>query len=436
MSTNYSLLFYLKKPKNYVNGPKPIYMRITVDGIPKEVSTGRECDPSKWSSKANRMKGTTEVVKTMNSYLDTLVSKVGTIHTAMTAAAEEITAESIKLRYQGKDIKRKQFLDVFREHNMQMEALLGNGFKPNTLKGYKTSLLHICGYLEKEYRSQDIDTRKIDHAFVAGYEFFLRATMSCSAVSAAKYMKHLRKIIRICIAHRWITDDPFTFYKIKAKAKEKEFLTDAELRRIEGKLFKIPRLAHVRDIFVFCCYTGLSYADVRKLKWTDIAEGVDGKLWIFTSREKTETSSNIPLLPKALEVIERYRTYPPCVAKDMALPVLSNQKMNSYLKEIADLCEITKELTFHKSRHTFATSVTLANSVPIETVSKMLGHTDIKTTQHYAKLLDNRVAVDMERLERKIENKPASANQAKIAERCTPQAFTFIKTDHNGRNIA
>ncbi len=436
MSTNYSLLFYLKKPKNYVTGPKPIYMRITVDGFPKETSVGRECEPSKWNSKANRAKGTIETVKTLNSYLDTLVSRVSTIHTAMIASGEEITAESIKLKFQGKDIKRKNFLDVFREHNEQMEALLGNGFKLNTLKGYKTSFSHVCGYLEKEFRLVDIDTRKIDHGFVAGYEFFLRATMGCSAVSAAKYMKHLRKIIKICIANRWITDDPFAFYKIKAKAKEKEFLTDAELRRIEEKEFKIPRLGHVRDIFVFCCYTGLSYADVKKLKWTDIAEGVDGKLWLFTSREKTETSSNIPLLPKALEIIERYRDYPPCVSKDMVLPVLSNQKMNSYLKEIADLCEITKELTFHKSRHTFATSVTLANSVPIETVSKMLGHTDIKTTQHYAKLLDNRVAVDMDRLERKIENKPVPENQAKIAGLCTPQAFTFIKAGHKGRNTA
>ncbi|MGJ1461652.1 site-specific integrase [Sphingobacterium siyangense] len=436
MSTNYSLLFYLKKPKNYVNGPRPIYMRITVDGIPKEVSTGRECDPSKWNSKANRMKGTTEAVKIMNSFLDTLVSKVSTIHTAMTAAAEEITAESIKLRYQGKDIKQKQFLDVFREHNIHMEALLGNGFKPNTLKGYKTSLSHFEGYLEKEFRLADIDTRKIDHAFVTGYEFFLRSTMGCSAVSAAKYMKHLRKIIKICIAHRWITDDPFAFYKIKAKAKEKEFLTDAELRRIEEKLFKIPRLAHVRDIFVFCCYTGLSYADVKKLKWSDIAEGVDGKLWIFTSREKTETSSNIPLLPKALEIIERYRDYPPCVSKDMVLPVLSNQKMNSYLKEIADLCEITKEFTFHKSRHTFATSVTLANSVPIETVSKMLGHTDIKTTQHYAKLLDNRVAIDMERLERKIESRPLQLKETVVKALCAPKAFSLISVDHRKQSIA
>jgi len=309
-----------------------------------------------------------------------------------------------------------------------MESLLGNGFKSNTLKGYKTSFSYVGVYLEKEFRLPDIDTRKIDHGFVAGYEFFLRAKMGCSAVSAEKYMKHLRKIIKICIAHRWITDDPFAFYKVKAKAKEKEFLTDAELRRIEEKLFKIPRLAHVRDIFVFCCYTDLSYADVKKLKWTDIAEGVDRKLWGFTCREKTETSSNIPILPKALEIIERYRDYPPCVSKDMVLPVLSNQKMNSYLMEIDDLCEITKELTSHKSRHTFATSVTLANSVPIETASKMLGHTDIKTTQHYAKLLDNRVAVDMDGLEGKINTQPAPLKQTVVRTLCTPQTFTFIST--------
>src|SRR5690606_5952877 len=166
---------------------------------------------------------------------------------------------------------------------------------------------------------------------------------SCSAVSAAKYMKHLRKIINQCLAHRWISENPFAFYKTKAKPREKEFLTPDELDRIAKKEFSITRLAHVRDIFVFCCYTGLSYADVRKLQKTDIAKGIDNRLWVLTSREKTETSSNIPLLPQALEIVGRYADYPPCVAKGLVLPVLSNQKMNSYLKEIADLCGITKK---------------------------------------------------------------------------------------------
>lgn len=161
---------------------------------------------------------------------------------------------------------------------------------------------------------------------------------------------------------------------------------------------------------MFSCYTGLSYADAKKLTVNDIAKGVDGKLWILTNREKTNTTSNIPLLPKALAILEKYRSYPPCEAKGLVLPVLSNQKMNSYLKEIADLCGIAKELTFHMSRHTFATTVTLSNNVPIETVSKMLGHTDLKTTQHYAKLLDTRVASDMNRLEETLVNKTTKHN--------------------------
>lgn len=405
MSTNYSLLFYLKKPKNYVSGSKPIYMRITVDGIPKEVSTGRECDPTKWISKANRAKGTKEDVKTLNAYLDTLEYKVADIHLQMTKSGEDITAESIKMKYLGKDIQRKTLLAVFLEHNQQMKALLGKGFKANTLKGYNTSLSHIELYLTEHLNLKDIEARKMDHGFVAGYEFFLRSTLGCSEVSAAKYIKHLRKIVKLCIAHKWITEDPFAFYKNSAKAKEKEFLTEHELERIERRLFTIPRLAHVRDIFVFCCYTGLSYADVKKLSDDDIGRGFGGKLWLFTNREKTETASNIPLLPNALEILSRYSDYPPSISKGTLLPVLSNQKMNSYLKEIADLCGITKKLTFHMARHTFATTVTLSNDVPIETVSKMLGHTDIKTTQHYAKLLDTRIGRDMGRLEETLDNK-------------------------------
>lgn len=323
-------------------------------------------------------------------------------HLQLVKDGTEITAESLKLKYLGKDVQRRYLMETFTEHNRKMEALLGKGFKPNTLKGYNTSVAHLTSYLEKCHGETDIEIRHIDHAFITGYEFFLRSDMECSAVSAAKYMKHLRKIINQCLAHRWITENPFVFYKTKAKPREKEFLTPDELDRIAQKEFSITRLSHVRDIFVFCCYTGLSYADVRKLQKTGIAKGIDGRLWVLTSREKTETSSNIPLLPQALEIIGRYADYPPCVAKGMVLPVLSNQKMNSYLKEIADLCGITKKLTFHMARHTFATTVTLANNVPIETVSKMLGHTNIKTTQHYAKLLDTRISSDMEKLKEKL----------------------------------
>jgi|SRR5690606_11369378 len=272
MSTNYSLLFYLKKPKNYAGGAKPIYMRITVTGGPKEVSTGRECDPSRWNAKGNRAKGTKEEIRNLNAYLDTLERKVEDAHYQLVKQGVEITSELLKLRYLGKDMQRRHLKETFTEHNRKMEALLGKGFKPNTLKGYNTSVGHLTAYLSKCHGETDIDIRRIDHAFITGYEFFLRSDMECSAVSAAKYMKHLRKIINLCIAHRWITENPFAFYKTKAKPKEKEFLTPHELNRVAQKRFSIPRLAHVRDIFVFCCYTGLSYADVRKLQKTDIVE--------------------------------------------------------------------------------------------------------------------------------------------------------------------
>ncbi len=402
MNTNYSLIFYLKKMKNYVNGPKPIYMRITVAGVRRELSTGRECDPTRWNSRTNRVKGTKEEIRNLNSYLDALARKVEDVHVQLVKQEIDISADMLMSKYQGKDVVHRFLLEVFEEHNEKMEALLGNGFQPNTLKGYKTSVSHLNEYLLKDYRAKDIDIRNIDHAFIIGYEFFLRSVKECSDVSAAKYMKHFRKIINQCLAHRWITENPFVFYKNTAKAKEKEFLTQDELDRIAGKQFVIPRLAHVRDIFVFCCYTGLSYADVKKLHKTDIAKGVDGRLWILTDREKTKTTSNIPLLPEALEIMARYEDYLPCDVKGLVLPVLSNQKMNSYLKEIADLCGITKKLTFHIARHTFATTVTLSNDVPIETVSKMLGHTNLKTTQHYAKLLDVKIGRDMQRLQTRL----------------------------------
>lgn len=402
MNTNYSLLFYLKKPKNYVNGPKPIYMRITVAGVPRELSAGRECDPTRWNSISNRVKGQKEEIRNLNAHLDTLERKVEDAHSSLVKQGVEITSELMKLKYLGKDVVRHYLMEVFQEHNTKMEALLGNGFQPNTLKGYKTSVSHLTEYLLKEYRTKDIDIRNIDHAFITGYEFFLRSAKECSDVSAAKYMKHFRKIVNQCLAHRWITENPFVFYKNTARPKEKEFLTQDELDRIANKPFDIPRLVYVRDIFVFCCYTGLSYADVKKLRKTDIAKGVDGSLWILTDREKTKTTSNIPLLPEALEIINHYEDYLPCVVKGLVLPVLSNQKMNSYLKEIADLCGITKKLTFHIARHTFATTVTLSNDVPIETVSKMLGHTNLKTTQHYAKLLDVRIGRDMLALKKRL----------------------------------
>ena len=290
-------------------------------------------------------------------------------------------------------------MQLFLEHNAKVKALIGNGFEANTLKGYNTSEKHLTGYLQSEYRKTDIEISQLNHAFITGFEFYLKAECKISGVSAAKYIKHLKKIVNYCIANNWLSQNPFVNFKSSAKAKERTYLTQQELDAITNKKFVVERLTQVRDVFVFCCYTGLSYADVKKLKRNELGIGMDGGQWIFTSRQKTDTSSRIPLLPVALEILNRYHDHPQCENQGLLLPVLSNQKMNAYLKEIADIAKVKKLLTFHIARHTFATTVTLNNGVPIESVAKMMGHTSIKTTQIYAKVMDHKISSDMQQLQ-------------------------------------
>jgi site-specific recombinase XerD len=209
-------------------------------------------------------------------------------------------------------------------------------------------------------------------------------------------------VVNIALANDWLMKDPFLKFKGSIKEVERDFLSTEELQSIEDKKFTISRLDEVRDMFVFSCYTGLAYADIAKLSLNEIEIGIDKQKWIYTHREKTETKSNIPLLPKALEIIEKYKNHPECVISGKLLPLRSNQKMNAYLKEIAILCEITKNLTFHSARHTFATTVTLTNGVPIESVSSMLGHKNIRTTQIYAKVVEKKVSEDMKKLKSRL----------------------------------
>lgn len=402
MKTNFSLLFYMKKSKNYVSGNAPIYLRITVTGQRSEVSTGRDCDPKRWNAAAGRSNGNKEDIRSFNAYLDNLQGRVYDAHRELMEGGEEITAGMLRDKFAGKKENQHFLMEIIEDHNAKLKALIGNGFAANTLKGYRTTVKHLTAFLQLQYKVTDIDIKRINHEFVTAYEFYIRASVGCSAVSAAKYIKHFRKITNLCLANSWITVNPLAHYKSTAKAKEREFLTKAELESFANKKFSIPRLEQVRDIFLFSCYTGLSYADVKKLRRSEIGKGIDGGQWIFTTREKTDTASRIPLLPVAVTTLNRYADHPQCENAGLLLPVLSNQKMNAYLKEIADLCGISKLLTFHIARHTFATTVTLSNGVPIETVSKMLGHTNIKTTQHYAKILDIKVSEDMMQLKQKL----------------------------------
>lgn len=406
MELSYSLLFYLKKPKNYTSGNIPVYMRFTIGGIANECATTRTADPGKWCPKTNREGGKTESSKSLNCHLNDLQQKVHDAHALLVKEGKRITAARLRDKFLGRDIAKKapQLLEIFRLHNKQMKELIGKEFEENTLKGYRTCLLHLMGFIKKNYKSDDLEINRLDYNFINDFNHYLKLDCGIQPISAAKYLKHLKKVVNNYILKpKLLRDNPFSEFKSRTKVKEREFLSQAQLNRLMKKEFKIARVANVRDIFVFCCYTGLSYADVKKLTRSEITGGVDGGQWIFTHRKKNDNSSRIPLLKPALQIIAKYKGHPKCVNENAVLPVLSNQKMNSYLKEIADACDIKQNLTFHLSRHTFATTVTLTNGVPIESVSKMLGHVDIKTTQHYAKVIDTKVSQDMKKLKRKLE---------------------------------
>ncbi|WP_184658743.1 site-specific integrase [Pedobacter cryoconitis] len=405
MKTNFSLLFYMKKPKNYVKGSAPIYLRITVQGKRSEITAGSSCDPSRWNSQTGRSNGNKEEVKSFNAYLDNLQAKVYQAHRQLIEADVFISAESIRNQFLGKKEKSLTLIDIFKDHNQKMEALLGSEFKKGTLDRYRTSLKHTIEFLEWKYNVKDIEINKIDHAFITEYDFYLRSVRKCANNSTVKYLKNFGKIIRICLSSGWLTTDPFLNYKNKVKKTDRVYLIPEEIQLMAEKKLATERLTQVRDIFLFCCFTGLAYVDVKNLRKIDIVTGVDGEQWISIKRQKTNTPSRIPLLPSASTILGIYEKCPACLNTGMLLPVLSNQKMNSYLKEIADFCGIQKLLTFHIARHTFATTVTLLNGVPIESVSKMLGHTNIQTTQHYAKILDIKVGADMALLKERYANK-------------------------------
>lgn len=402
LEKNFSLLFYLKKPKNYLNGPVPIYLRITVDGTSKEISIARDSDIDRWNKISGRMLGTKEDAILLNAYLDTLLTKVYEARRQLLDKNETLTADALKNTLRGTNEKLRMIMEIFQHHNDQMKSLVDKDYSPTTLTRYKTSFEHTRSFMEWKYGVSDMNIRKLNFEFVSQFEFWFKTIRSCNHNTSIKYISNFRKIVNQCVRNGWLQKDPFAGFRMIKKEVIPEFLTEDEMQKMAEKKFVSDRVTQVRDIFLFCCFTGLAFVDVKKLKASEIRIGIDGKKWIFTTRQKTDTPSRIPILPPALEILEKYKDHPICLNSDRVLPVLSNQKYNEYLKEISNICEINKNLTTHTARHTFATTVTLSNGVPIESISKMLGHKNLRTTQHYAKILDRKLSDDMNALQDKM----------------------------------
>lgn len=306
MKTKVSILFYAKKAKAAVNGLIPIYTRITINGKRIELSTNRFVEISKWSTEAGKMKGTSEEARSINNHLDLLKSQIRDAEMELIHKKIALTTETIKSKLLGVDERARMLVPIFQDHNNKIKELVGKEYAPGTLERYTTSLRHTIEFMQWKYNVSDIDITKIDHAFISDYEFWLRSVRNCANNTAVKYIKNFNKIIKICLANHWINKNPFANYKSKVKEVERVYLTEDEIQSIMEKEFKTERLSLVRDIFLFSCFTGLAYIDVKNLTKSHISIGIDGGKWIFTHRQKTESASKIPILPVTQIIIDKY----------------------------------------------------------------------------------------------------------------------------------
>lgn len=409
MNNTMHLSFQVKSAKKNEFGLAPVYARITINEVRTEFSIKRFIEPIKWVNKAGYAKGNSEEIKTLNAHIASVRTQLHQHYNKLHEAGKTITAEAVKNSYFGITEKSKTIMEVFQYHNVQMKSLIGKEYSFGTHERYATALHHTKEFIEYKYNVSDFAIRQINHEFITEYEYFLKAVRKCSHNTAIKYLTNFKKIMRICLGNGWIDKDPFINYRFHLKEVEREILHAHEIQAIADKEFATSRLDQVRDVFLFCCFTGLAYSDVKKLSKEHLILGIDGERWIKINRTKTDTRSSIPVLPMAQSILDKYANNPKCNNEKTLLPVSSNQKMNDYLKEIAAVCSIEKNITFHIARHSFATTITLQNDVPMESVSKMLGHKSMRTTQHYAKVLDKKVSSDMQLLKEKLSMAKGSA---------------------------
>ena len=411
---SFSILFWINKNRPQKTGEYPIYIRVTVNGKRVEISTQQSIPLDLWDQKAQKAIGKGNLQQVVNSSLDLIKAKIQSIYNQLLYANVKITAEEIKIKFSGKEAapKHKTILQAYEYHNLKMQDLVKVGkVVQATVKRHEITMNKVKKFIEKRYKTNDKALPELRLAFVTELEHFLLTVEKVQNNTAHKYIKNVKKIVNMAVGLDWIPSNPFNNFRCSYHSPEREILTQSDLDILISKQFATDRMREVRDVFIFCCYTGFAYADLYKFERNAVMIGLDGNYWLSTNRQKTGTKEKVPLLPIALDIIDRYKDHDYCVQFNKLLPVNSNQRYNNYLKELADVCGINKHLTSHIARHTFATTVTLANGVPIETVSAMLGHTNIRTTQIYAKVVESKMSADMELLKAKLFSVPLQAKK-------------------------
>lgn len=398
MKSTFRILFYVKKDKQRLDGTLPIMCRITIDGKATRFFTKVNINPEIWDSKAHIASGKSREANEINSFLNDIRTSIHNVYNELLVRGNTVNAEKVKNTFLGHGQEQRTLLGVIRIYNQDIAKLVGTAKSPLTFRRYQLVQERVSKFIDEYYNASDIPLKDLNHEFIHNFYIHLMTTYNMGENTVGKFLQRFRSIITMAKNNGWIQVDPFINFKIKFKKTDRGYLTQEEIDIMMKKEFASRRLEQVRDIFILCCFTGLSYIDIRNLDQSNIRTSIDGKIWIMGKRQKTGVSFNIPLLSIAQQIIEKYSGNQP---KGKIVPVASNQKMNEYLKEIATVCGINKVLTFHMSRHTFAT-LALTKGVSIESVSSMLGHTNIKTTQIYARILNEKVSSDMDSFEKKL----------------------------------
>lgn len=396
MRQTFNILFFIRKTRLKKSGDTPIMLRITIEGKLAETQLKRDVKPNLWNQNKERCTGKDSISLEINRYLESVRLRVFDIHRKMEEEEIYISSINIKRKFLGLDEKHMMFFQVFQEHNDKCRELIGKDYAKVTISRFDTCLKYMKEMTLKQYHIEDIPLKKVNHAFIQDYIHFLKVEKNLSENTLIRYLKVIKKITNMSLANEWMSKNPFANIKFHEQEVHIEFLTKGELEMLRIKKFDILHFDLVRDIFLFQCFTGLSFVDVSELAEEHIVPDNESNLWIRKARRKTKIMCNIPLLDIPLQILDKYKDYPICQKKNVLLPVMTNQKMNKYLKEIAICCGIRKSLNTHCGRHTFSTTVTLANNVSLENVAKMLGHANIKMTQRYAKVLDQSILRDMQ----------------------------------------
>ena len=392
--SSFAILFFIRDSRVRKDGTTSIEVVLTVNGERCAFSTGKKVKSCNWDKNKQQVKGKDEEAQSLNNYLKAIKAKLYQKEAELLERGFVITAELLRDAYFDKveSLKEKSLFEVFEEHNQEQEKLIGNGVSKATYWVSVYTIRLLREFVQQKYKREDLYLRELNINFIQSFHSFLRIDKGMAQNSSTKHLKLLKKIINLSVANSYMAFNPFSTYKVEREPVEIDFLDEEELRKIINFDTPLPRLERAKDMFLFGCFTGLSYIDIKTLTPEHFEKDNAGRIWIKKRRVKTGVLSRIPLLPIAKLILDKYK------GGEKLLPIQDPADINKYLKDIAILCGINKRICFHTSRHTFASTVTLANNISLEVVSKMLGHTNTRMTAHYAKLIDKCIGEQMDKL--------------------------------------